>query len=163
MNEMISVVRNHKVNDVFDLSWRFGKLGTLSFHANPSWQYATSRRKDYTTRSTWDLNYGPTLGLNLPLDINFSTDLRIILRRGYDDHTMNDNNLIWNANLSWSFTKSKSLYSLFGRFMTSFSNSAPPVAHSMLKASQRSGTTPYPPTSCSILQWKFHKIPIKRK
>jgi len=162
MNEMISVVRNHKVNDVFDLSWRFGKLGTLSFHANPSWQYATSRRKDYTTRSTWDLNYGPTLSLNLPHDISFSTDLRIIQRRGYDDHTMNDNNLIWNANLSWSFTKSKNCtLSLEGYDILQ-----------QLSSTRRSlnaqGITEIwyntvPSYLMLHLQWKFHKIPIKKK
>jgi len=162
MNEMVSVVRNHKVDDVFDLSWRFGKLGTLSFHINPSWQYATSQRQDYTTRSTWDLNYGPTLSLNLPHDISFNTDLRIIQRRGYDDHTMNDNNLIWNANLSWSFTKSKSCtLSLEGYDILQQLSSTRRILNA--QGITEIWYNSVPSYLMLHLQWKFHKIPINKK
>ena len=47
--------------------------------------------------------------------------------------------------------------------MTFFNSSAPLVAHSTLKVSQRSGTTQSPPTSCSICNGNSTRFPLKRK
>ena len=73
-----------------------------------NWYYATSERQNFTTRSTFDYTYGATFTANNFLwGLSFSTDLALRQRRGYDDASMNDNNLIWDAQLSRSFGKSK--------------------------------------------------------
>lgn len=58
-------------------------------------------------------NYGFSYGLtgNIILDCGFSvsTDIRMDSRRGYSMASMNTNELIWNAQISQSFLKDKSL------------------------------------------------------
>ncbi len=59
-----------------------------------------SSREDFGTQNVYDFNYGPTLQADLPWGIQFSTDLTLYCRRGYDDPEANTNNLVWNARLS---------------------------------------------------------------
>ncbi|MBP7984585.1 MAG: hypothetical protein KAZ28_02970 [Bacteroidaceae bacterium] len=94
----------------------------------------------------------------MPLDINFSTDLRIIQRRGYDGQTMNDNNIIWNANLSWSFSCTLCLegYDILQQLS---STRRTLNAQSITEIWYNS----VPSYLMLHLQWKFHKIPIKKK
>lgn len=102
-----SVVLNHRLHEAPSLAYTKGKY-TLKADADVSWVYATSDRANYTTRSTFDLDYG--LGFNARdafWGLSFSTDLHLYQRRGYDDESMNDNSLIWNAQLSRGFGKAK--------------------------------------------------------
>ena len=81
---------------------------SVRLYGDISWNYATSERLNFTTRSTFDYVYGVTFTANNFLwGLNFSTDLGLRQRRGYDDPSMNDNSLIWDAQLSRSFGKSK--------------------------------------------------------
>ncbi|MDO4211792.1 MAG: outer membrane beta-barrel protein [Bacteroidales bacterium] len=98
-----SVVLNHGVTEAPSLTFTKGKY-TAKADANIRWLYATSDRANYTTRSTFDLNYGFEFNARDVLwGLSFSTDLNLYQRRGYDDASMNDNSLIWNAQLSRSF------------------------------------------------------------
>ena len=45
----------------------------------------------------------------LPWSIRLQTDLRTISRRGYNDESMNDNEFIWNANLTKAFSNKFSI------------------------------------------------------
>lgn len=54
---------------------------------------------------SWNFNYGGNVILNLPWNMNISTDISEQSRRGYDDASMNTNELIWNAQISQSFLK----------------------------------------------------------
>ncbi|MEE0336560.1 MAG: hypothetical protein U0I89_04605, partial [Prevotella sp.] len=56
---------------------------------------------------TYDFDYGVTLSCRLPLDITFATDLRQYSRRGYGEHSINTDDMVWNASLSRSFAKGK--------------------------------------------------------
>ena len=81
---------------------------TARLYGSVKWNYATSERQNFTTRSTFDYTYGATFTANNFLwGFSFSTDLALRQRRGYDDASMNDNNLIWDAQLSRSFGKTK--------------------------------------------------------
>lgn len=102
-----SVVLNHGLHEAPSVAYTKGKY-TLKGEADVSWVYATSDRANYTNRSTFDLDYG--LGFNARdafWGLSFSTDLHLYQRRGYDDASMNDNSLIWNAQLSRSLGKKK--------------------------------------------------------
>ena len=58
---------------------------------------------------TWRFSYGINVTLNAPWGTSLSTDLHENSRRGYNDQSMNTNELVWNAQLSQSFLKQKNL------------------------------------------------------
>lgn len=78
-----------------------------SCSGNLSWRHSTSNRANFETLNTYDFDYGVTLSCRLPLDITLATDLRQYSRRGYGEHSMNTNDLVWNASLSRSFAKGR--------------------------------------------------------
>jgi len=64
------------------------------------WTRATSTREDFSTINSVDFNYGLTGQIELPWKMQLSTDLTEYSRRGYEDNSMNTNELVWNARLS---------------------------------------------------------------
>lgn len=58
---------------------------------------------------TWQFAYGGYFSLYLPWGMSLSTDLHQNSRRGYNDSSMNTNELIWNMQLSHSFLKGNAL------------------------------------------------------
>lgn len=58
---------------------------------------------------TWQFAYGGSLNVYMPWGTSVSTDIHENSRRGYNDNSMNTNELIWNAQVSHSFLKGKSL------------------------------------------------------
>lgn len=110
VNSQISVVNNNGLSENVNLSYRFGAIGTAALHANVLWQTAHSAREGFIPRSSVDLNYGTDLNFKLPHDLQLSTDFSVLQRTGYDDPSMNDVNLIWNAALTWDFDFRRSSY-----------------------------------------------------
>ena len=110
LNEELSTVHNHQVSESVSLYTRFGKVATVSLRGNVKWYHATSERDNYRTRNTYDISCGPNMSVHLPGDLSLETDFNVYKRCGYDDHSMNDCNLIWNASLSWDFDFRKSSY-----------------------------------------------------
>lgn len=105
-----STVRNHGLQETLSLQSRFGKVATLTLRAKADWSYAHADRDNYRTRHSWDFQYGPDLSLHLPADITLSTDFNVYQRAGYDDHSMNDCDLVWNASLGFDFDFRRSSY-----------------------------------------------------
>lgn len=110
VNSQISVVDNNGLSENVQFSYRFGTFGTAALHANVLWQTAHSAREGFIPRSSFDLNYGSDLNFKLPHDLQFSTDFSVLQRTGYDDPSMNDVNLVWNAALTWDFDFRRASY-----------------------------------------------------
>ena len=110
VNSCLSTVDNQSVSPSLRLSARYGQLLNVALACGLNWQYATSNRENYHTRNTWDVHYGPKLTLHLPHDLSFDTDFTIFQRRGYDDRSMNNTEMVWNANLEWNFDFRRSSY-----------------------------------------------------
>ena len=95
-----SVVNTHNLSETLRFDWKlsekysFGAKGTLSY------QHSTSDRQGFTDINSFDFNYGLTTQLELPWQMQISTDITMYSRRGYSDSTMNTNELVWNARLS---------------------------------------------------------------
>lgn len=82
-------------NDVWELSLN----GSLDYsHARNSYQ--SSNNMD-----TYQFSYGASTNVNLPWNMTLSTDLSQNSRRGYNDASMNTNELIWNAQIAQNFLK----------------------------------------------------------
>lgn len=96
-----SVVDNLNVREDFALRYQnkwllaSGKFGINAAHL-------TSERKDFQTIDYRDYNYGVNTLISLPWKIQFSSDLIQYSRRGYDDQSMNTDDLVWNLRLSKS-------------------------------------------------------------
>ena len=58
---------------------------------------------------TWTFSYGGSINIYAPWGTSISTDLHNQSRRGYNDSSMNTNELIWNAQVSQSFLKGNAL------------------------------------------------------
>lgn len=103
-----SVVHNLHLTPSVGVDYRFSKWH-VSFKASADWERLTSDREDFVTTSQTDMLY--TLGLNAPLpwDISLNTDFNAFIRRGYSDPTMNTDEYVWNATLTRSLDRRKTL------------------------------------------------------
>ena len=78
---------------------------------NGSVNYNSTRNKlqPVSNLDTWTYSYGANSTIYLPWGTQITTDISMNSRRGYDDASMNTNELIWNAQVSQSFLKGKPL------------------------------------------------------
>jgi hypothetical protein len=110
----------HTYNFSPDVSLSFRNLW-FNFSLNARLTYARTENRLQASRNltTYNFNYGG----NTRLDLNqlhgrssttswwpvLSTDFHVYSKRGYSDETLNTNELIWNAQLSYSFLRGKKL------------------------------------------------------
>ncbi len=83
----------------------------LELELDGSFNYTHSRNRLQSVNNldTWQFAYGATLNLTAPWGMSLSTDLHQNSRRGYSDHAMNTDELVWNAQLAQSFLKGRPL------------------------------------------------------
>ncbi|MBR3513521.1 MAG: TonB-dependent receptor [Bacteroidaceae bacterium] len=87
------------------------RLDFMELGANAGFNYQHSRNDLQTNNNldTWSFNYGGNVQFNLPWNMTITSDISQQSRRGYNDESMNTNELIWNAQLQQSFFKDRSL------------------------------------------------------
>ena len=120
---------NHRVGYVGDMKTREtlrnstnqnmigGRLGAsyrndwLEVELNGSVNYNSTRNKLQPTANldTWTYSYGLNSTIYLPWGTQITTDISMNSRRGYDDASMNTNELIWNGQISHSLLRGKPL------------------------------------------------------
>jgi hypothetical protein len=71
--------------------------------------HARSLLQENNNLDTWTFSYGANLMLTAPWGTQLSTGMNMNSRRGYNDASMNTNELIWNAQLSQSFLRGNAL------------------------------------------------------
>ncbi len=83
----------------------------LEFELNGSlkYTYARNQLQPESNLDTWQFSYGFSTNAQLPWGTTVATDLSMNSRRGFNDASMNTNELIWNVQLSQSFLRSKAL------------------------------------------------------
>lgn len=83
----------------------------LEVELDASLNYRHSRNKLQTTANldTWRYAYGANVNVTAPWGMAVSTDIHMNSRRGYNDNSLNTNELVWNAQVSQSFLKGKPL------------------------------------------------------
>lgn len=72
-----------------------------------NYQHARNALQESANMDTWRFEYGGNVTVNMPWGTSFSSDISQQSRRGYQDASMNTNELVWNAQLSQSFLKEK--------------------------------------------------------
>ena len=101
-----STTRSTNLGENLRLNYR-NDLIEVGVNSGMNYQHARNEMQKNGNRDTWSFNYGGNVVINTPWDMQFSSDISQQCRRGYDDATMNTNELIWNAQLSQTFLKSK--------------------------------------------------------
>ena len=83
----------------------------LEVELNGSVNYTHGRNKlqSQSNLDTWQFSYGGSVTLNAPWGTGLSTSINQNSRRGYNDNSMNTNELLWNVQLSQGFLKGKPL------------------------------------------------------
>lgn len=83
----------------------------LEIELDGSLNYNHSRNKlqERNNLDTWQFSYGANFNVTLPWGTTISTDIHERSRRGYNDQSMNTNELVWNAQISQGFLKGKPL------------------------------------------------------
>ena len=82
-------------------STRLGAIGSVG------WTHLGSPRPGFTDIRAADIQYGVTCSTRLPWSFFLETDLTMYHRRGYADHSMNTNDLVWNGGISRALGKGK--------------------------------------------------------
>lgn len=99
-----NTTKNLTLREYLRLTFRTG-LFEFGVRGGVSYQHAKNELQTNANLDTWNFNYGGELNVTLPWNMQLSTDIRMNSRRGYADHSMNTNELIWNAQIAQSFLK----------------------------------------------------------
>lgn len=102
INKERSVVGSNYLNNLLQLTFR--PSGKMEFGAVTNIHYilSSSERAGFTPVKACDFDYGCTAQLELPWQMKLSSDLTMYSRRGYNDSSMNTNELVWNARITKS-------------------------------------------------------------
>ncbi len=73
------------------------------------YNHSRSTNSSATNLDTYNFSYGGSASIRFPWGMSFSTDVNQHCRRGYNDESMNTNELIWNATLSQRLLRQKTL------------------------------------------------------
>ncbi|MCR5198768.1 MAG: outer membrane beta-barrel family protein, partial [Prevotella sp.] len=103
-----NVTHTYNVSPSLSLSFR-NKWLSISLNGSTTYARTENKLQASNNLSTWNFSYGGNTKITFPWGTNLSTDAHMYSKRGYDDQTLNTNELIWNAQLSHSFLRGKKL------------------------------------------------------
>ena len=103
-----NTTRTTNLNERLTFGYRNDRL-EVTLDGQMNYQHSRNELQPTANLDTWQLNYGGQFLVRLPLDIELSMNLHERSRRGYNDDSMNTNELIWNGQISKPFLKNKSL------------------------------------------------------
>ncbi|MCF0235697.1 MAG: outer membrane beta-barrel protein [Bacteroidaceae bacterium] len=103
-----NVNRTLTLGENLDLTYR-QTYWDVALNGAVNYQHSRSALQPNNNLDTWTFSYGATANLNLNNGFSLSTDIRMQSRRGFAASSMNTNELIWNAQISKTFLRSKAL------------------------------------------------------
>ena len=103
-----STTQSNTLMERLQASWR---KGWFEVAADGSINYTRSRNElqKQSNLDTKQFTYGGSFNVYFPFGMSLTTDLHNQSRRGYNDNSMNTDELVWNAQVSQSFLKGKAL------------------------------------------------------
>ena len=103
-----NTTRSYNLNERLSFGYRNDWL-EITLDGNVTYQHSRNELQPTADLDTWLLHYGGQFLVRLPYDFEISMNLHERSRRGYNDATMNTNELLWNGQISKPFLKNKSL------------------------------------------------------
>ena len=107
-----NTTRETTVGERLGLSFRptLGQwFGEIELDGDVNYNHARNKLQASGNLDTWSFSYGGSMSLTAPWGTSIATDIHNRSRRGYNDQSMNTNELLWNAQISQSFLKGKNL------------------------------------------------------
>lgn len=101
-----ATTKTTNVNENMRINFR-NDLLEVGVNGGVNYQHARSALQRNANMDNWSFNYGGNFTINAPWGTSLSTDIGEQCRRGYEDASMNTNELIWNAQVSQSFLKNR--------------------------------------------------------
>ena len=99
-----STTKSSNISERLNFNFR-NDLLEVGVNGNISYQHARNDLQENANLDTYSFSYGGNVQLNMPWNMSLATNIGQSSRRGYDDESMNTDELIWNAQLSQSFLK----------------------------------------------------------
>ena len=81
----------------------------FEINGNVNYTHARNHLQPSSDLDTWSFGYGFNANVQFPWGMQLHTDLGMSSRRGYNDASLNTNELLWNAQLSQGFLTGKPL------------------------------------------------------
>lgn len=103
-----SIVKNWIMQGNMALAYHC-KLFNAALKTSIDWQHATSQSFSFETINSINHLYSFTNQWNLPWNMVIDTDLTYYVRSGYADHSMNNEEWIWNMAIAQRILRSKTL------------------------------------------------------
>lgn len=103
-----NTTRTSSVRERLQLSYRKNWF-EITLDGNVNYNHSRNLLQSNSNLDTWHFSYGGSMNIYAPWGTSITTDIHEQSRRGYNDATMNTNELIWNVQLAQSFLKGKPL------------------------------------------------------
>ena len=103
-----NTTKTTNVNERLTASYRNDWL-EVALDGQVNYQHSRNELQPSANLDTWQFTYGGQFLVRLPWNFEVSMNLHERSRRGYNDASMNTNELLWNGQISKPFLKSKSL------------------------------------------------------
>ena len=156
-----SVVNSNYFTKDLAIDWRPTDKMEYSANGKLTYQHSSSAREGFTDINAFTFQYGISGQIELPWNIQCSTDLTMYSRRGYSEASMNTNELVWNARVAKRLMKGQ-LTIMFDGFdlLGNLSN-----VHRYINAQGRSETiyNMIPSYGLFHVIWRLNKQPQKNK
>ena len=81
----------------------------ISVNGNVNYTHSNTNMGKLNNPNTWNYSYGSEINLTFDNGFTLSTDISQSSRRGYQSSSMNTDELLWNAQIGYSFLKGKAL------------------------------------------------------
>ena len=154
-----NVVDTYGIGENISLSYSRSAF-RLTGQANVNWRRFTGRQEGFEPFNAWDMRYTLSGNLRLPAGFSLNTDFNIYARRGYTEASLNKNNYVWNARLSYSMMKGNLLLMLDGFDILHNLSNVSYTVNAQARTETYAGVVPR--YLMLRIQWKFNKAPLKR-
>lgn len=94
------------VTENLKLDYRYKKVN-VGLKGNVAYNASRTNRNDFHDQDIWNIRYGGHAIVDLPWDMQLSTDMTMFSRHGYESREMNSNDFVWNARLSKKMYKKR--------------------------------------------------------
>lgn len=158
-NPSKNIVNNYGLSDKISLGYS-GHGMRIRATADAAWNRYLSHQPGFTPFSAWNIRYVVTGNFKLPYNFKIATDFTIYTRRGYSEPSMNTDNFVWNARLSYTTLKNQLTFVIDGfDILHSLKN----VNYTVnAQARTETYTNVLPRYFMFHIQWNFLKTPKKK-
>lgn len=155
-----NIVNSNSISEDVSLAYTFGK-SRIAANFNGSWNRYTSGQAGFQPFNSWNLKYGVTGNFTLPANFAIQTSFNVFSRRGYSDPSLNKDNFVWNARISYSLLQGQLLLMADGYDILHNLSNVFYTVNAQARTETYANTLPR--YFMFHIQWKFNKLPKNKR